>query len=247
MSTSDQNTAAFGKLIGIKFNQPALLTEALTHRSFVNEYGGKDVVKDNERLEFLGDAVLDIIVADMLFRKYPAVDEGQLTQLRAALVRTESLAKLARDCRLGDYLRMGHGEDASGGRERLTLLCRAYEAVIGALYLDRGLDAVTEFVTPQLMEMLEDVIERSLHIDARSELQERIQGRLNITPNYRVTGSEGPEHEKEFHVDVTISDEIIGSGVGKSKRSAAQKAARVALRYLEKHGLPSTVLADDDG
>ncbi len=245
MSEAKRATTAFEEETGIRFREPALLTEALTHRSFVNEYAGDGAVKDNERLEFLGDAVLHIIVTDLLFDKYPAQNEGTLTQLRAALVRTESLAKLARDCRLGEFLLMGRGEELSGGRQRLSLLCRSYEALIGALYLDSGLEAVAAFVTPQLLRLLEDVMEQKLHIDARSELQERIQASLNIAPDYRVADSAGPEHDKEFRVEVSLGDRIIGSGLGKSKRAAAQNAARIALRYLEDHGLPPTALADD--
>jgi ribonuclease-3 len=228
--------------LGIQFHNPELLTQALTHRSFVNEYEGDADTRDNERLEFLGDAVLDLIVADMLYRKYPNVDEGELTQLRAALVKTESLAQLGTNCRLGDYLRIGHGEELSGGRQRLTILCRAFEAVIGAIYLDRGMDAVLDFVVPPLLELLDHIMDNSLHIDARSELQERVQARLNITPDYRVTGAEGPEHAKEFRVEVAIGDAIIGSGSGGSKRAAAQEAARIALRQLEAEGLPDSIL-----
>lgn len=249
MMTTEANRSgtAFEEQMGIRFRAPALLNEALTHRSFVNEYAGDGNVKDNERLEFLGDAVLHIIVTDLLYSKYPGLNEGSLTQLRAALVRTESLAKLARDCRLGDFLQIGRGEELSGGRLRASLLCGAYEALIGALYLDRGLAAATAFVTPPLLRMLEGVVEQGLHIDARSELQERIQASLNVVPDYRVAAAAGPEHDKEFRVEVTLGEQIIGSGLGKSKRAAAQSAARKALRYLEEHGLPPAALADDDG
>lgn len=243
MSKSD-NTAAFEAIIGIEFHDPALLTQALTHRSFVNENEGDGDGRDNERLEFLGDAVLDLIVADMLYRKYPHVDEGELTQLRAALVKTESLAHLGANCRLGEFLRIGHGEELTGGRGRLTILCRAFEAVIGAIYLDQGMEAVVEFVVPPLLALLDDIIDRGAHIDARSELQERIQARLNITPDYRVTSAEGPEHEKEFRVEVAIGDRLMGSGIGGSKRAAAQEAARAALKQLEAEGLPEALLED---
>ena len=231
-------------IIGITFEDPALLTQALTHRSFVNEYDGEGDVRDNERLEFLGDAVLDLLVADMLYRKFPQVDEGELTQLRAALVKTDSLAQLAMNLRLGAYLRIGHGEELSGGRERLTILCRAFEAVIGALYLDQGMSAVVDFVRPPLLELLDHIVENELHIDARSQLQERIQARLNITPDYRVTGTEGPEHLKEFRVEVAIGETLIGSGYGGSKRAAARNAARAALKQLEMGGLPEALLKD---
>ncbi|MCY3796855.1 MAG: ribonuclease III [Chloroflexi bacterium] len=243
MNKSD-NTAAFEAILGIEFHDLSLLTQALTHRSFVNENEGDGDGSDNERLEFLGDAVIDLIVADMLFRKYPHVDEGELTQLRAALVKTESLAHLGRNCRLGEFLRIGHGEELTGGRGRLTILCRAFEAVIGAIYLDQGMDSVVDFVLPPLLALLDDIIKEGAHIDARSELQERIQARLNITPDYRVTGAEGPEHEKEFRVEVAIGDRLIGSGIGGSKRAAAREAARAALKQLEAEGLPDAMSED---
>ncbi len=241
MSNSD-NLPSFEDIIGITFEDPALLTQALTHPSFVNEYEGEEDVRDNERLEFLGDAVLDLMVADMLYRRFPQVDEGELTQLRAALVKTESLAQLGTNCRLGEYLRIGHGEEMSGGRERLTILCRAYEAVVGAIYLDQGMSAVVDFALPPLLELLEDIVENKLHIDARSQLQERIQARLNITPDYRVTGAEGPEHAKQFRVEVAIGESLIASGFGGSKRAAAREAARAALKLLESDGLPEALL-----
>lgn len=229
-------------ILGIQFKDPGLLSQALTHRSFVNESDSGADARDNERLEFLGDAILDLIVADMLYRRYPQADEGELTQLRAALVRTESLARLASNCRLGDYLRIGHGEELSGGRQRLTLLCQAFEALVGAIYLDRGLDALLDFVRPPLLEQLERIVENRLHIDARSQLQERVQARLNITPDYRVTGADGPEHAKEFRVEVAIGDAVLGRGIGASKRAAAQAAAQIALKQIEAEGLPDSVL-----
>ncbi len=243
MRQTNDASAALSESLGLRFNDPKLLMQALTHRSFVNEY---DDALDNERLEFLGDAVLDLIVADLLYRKYPEVDEGELTQLRAALVKTESLARLGLNCRLGEYLRIGHGEERSGGRGRLTILCRAFEALVGAIYIDQGLDAVVGFVVPPLLDLLADIIEKNLHIDARSELQERIQARLNVTPDYRVTGADGPEHAKEFRVEVAIGDTLIGSGSGGSKRAAAQDAARAALKQIEADGLPDSVLFSAD-
>ena len=231
-------TTAFEAALDIRFRDPALLTQALTHRSFVNEFEGEDDIRDNERLEFLGDAVLDLIVADLLYRKFPRVDEGELTQLRSALVKTETLARLGQDCRLGEFLRVGHGEEITGGRERHSILCQAFEALIGAIYLDQGLDAVIDFVVPPLLDQLERVIAEGLHIDARSQLQERVQARLNITPDYRVIGAEGPEHAKEFRVEVAIGEALLGTGIGGSKRAAAQAAARAALKQLEAGDLP---------
>ena len=242
MTKSQEKELDYQTVLGVRFHDPGLLTQALTHRSYVNEFSDDEVLNDNERLEFLGDAILDIIVADMLYRRFPDVSEGELTQLRAALVRTESLAAIGSRFAIGEHLRIGHGEEISGGRERITILCRAFEAVVGAMYLDQGMKTVEDFVMPSLLEMLDHVIENNLHIDARSELQERIQARLSITPLYRVAGADGPDHAKEFRVEVTIGESIIGKGVGTSKRSAAQDAARDALQQLEERGLPE---ADD--
>lgn len=238
MSASHHACSPYEAALGIRFRDPDLLTQALTHRSFVNEYKGAGAARDNERLEFLGDAVLDLIVADLLFRKFPAVDEGELTQLRAALVKTESLAQLGANCRLGEHLRIGRGEELSGGRQRLTILCQAFEALIGAIYLDKGMAAAVDYVAPPLLELLDHIVENDLHIDARSQLQERIQARQNQTPAYRVTGAEGPEHDKEFRVEVAIGEMLIASGTGGSKRAAAQEAARAALKRLDTEGLP---------
>lgn len=241
MTNSTHTQPTFEDILGIQFQNPDLLTRALTHRSFVNEYDGEDEIRDNERLEFLGDAILDVIVADMLFKKYPNVSEGELTQLRAALVKAESLAMIAREFKLGDYLRIGHGEETSGGRERVNNLCRGFEAVVGAMYLDSDIQTVEKFVMPSLLNLLEYVLENNLHIDARSELQERIQATLSITPSYRIAGADGPDHAKEFHMEVTIGDVVIGKGIGTSKRAAAQEAARTALLHLQEKGFPEGV------
>lgn len=250
MTNSTDILPPFEKILGIQFNDPGLLTQALTHRSFVNEYDGEEKIFDNERMEFLGDAILDVIVADMLFKRFPDVSEGELTQLRAALVKTEALAGLAVKFNLGTYLRIGRGEENSGGRERQNNLCRGFEAVIGAMYLDSDIKTVEEFILPSLSELLDYVLEHNLHIDARSQLQERIQATLSITPSYRVAGADGPDHAKEFQVEVIIGETIIGTGVGTSKRSAAQEAARAALQHLEEKGFPEPVdvviTTDDD-
>lgn len=229
-----QTLQNFQDVIGVTFNQSELLQRALTHRSYVNEVEGE--LRDNERLEFLGDAILDFIVADMLFKKFPDVSEGELTQLRAALVRTDSLAELAQEVQLGDYLIMGRGEVSSGGRTRANNLCRGFEAVIGAIYLDRGIEAVRAFILPRLARYLDYVLEHSLHKDARSMLQERSQAELRFTPVYRLVDAEGPDHEKQFLVEVVIGEVVIGEGIGSSKRSAAQSAARNALQRLEQGG-----------
>jgi ribonuclease-3 len=225
------------KGIDLKFQNPSLLTQALTHRSYINEHGITDT-GDNERLEFLGDAVLDFLVGDMLYQRYPDLPEGDLTRLRAALVRTESLASLAQQMGLGDALRMGKGEETTGGRERQTNLCAVFESLVGAIYLDQGLPAVQKFVTPQLNPLLEQIITAALDRDARSTLQEWSQAELNLTPIYRTVSASGPDHQKEFLVEVLIGDVVAGQGIGRSKQAGAQAAARSALENMKSDNPP---------
>jgi ribonuclease-3 len=223
----------FQERIHYHFTDPTLLEQALTHRSYLNEYGGEGDVVDNERLEFLGDAVIDLLVGDMLFRRYPQMPEGDMTRLRAALVRTESLAELGSDIQLGGELRMGRGEEASGGRERITNVCAAFEALTGAIYLDGGIDAVRAFMTGRFEPMLEQVMVEARDKDARSLLQEWSQAEHNLTPAYRTVSESGPDHQKEFVVAVLIGEKDVAHGSGKSKQAAAQSAAREALQLLE--------------
>jgi ribonuclease-3 len=241
MTENNYQFDEFETILGMSFQQPELLRRALTHRSYVNEI--ETDMADNERLEFLGDAILDFVVGDMLFRRFPDVSEGELTQLRAALVRTDSLAMLAADCQLGDFLLIGKGEENSGGRTRINNLCAVFEAVVGAIYIDSGLDAVRAFAIPRLENLLEYVLEYNLHKDARSMLQERSQAELRFTPIYRLVDAAGPDHEKEFFIEVVVGDIVLGAGVGTSKRSAAQSAARAALQRLEETGWPEAAFA----
>jgi ribonuclease-3 len=169
----------------------------------------------------------------MLYQRYPEMPEGDLTRLRAALVRTESLAALAVKCRLGETLRMGKGEEKGGGRERPNNLCGGFEAVMGALYLDQGYDAVRDFVMPHLLTRLEEVFAASLDRDARSVLQEISQAEYNLTPAYRLVEASGPEHEKEFVFEALIGTQVVGRGSGRSKQAASQAAAQNALERLE--------------
>jgi len=238
--TDKNHIKEYQKVIGVHFIDPELLKRALTHRSFVNEVD--EELRDNERLEFLGDAILDLIVAEMLFRRFTDVSEGELTQLRAALVRTDSLAILAENIRLGEFLYMGKGEENSGGRTRVNNLCRGYEALIGGMYLDRGMEAVREFVIPPLNDLLEYVLENDLHKDARSMLQELAQAELHITPIYRIKDSNGPDHEREFYMESVIAGVVVADGAGTSKRSAAQAAARAALKLVEEQGWSDELL-----
>ena len=215
----------------IRFSDQSLLQRALTHRSYINEHP-QDVIEDNERLEFLGDAVLDFITGEWLYNRYPEMKEGRLTRLRAALVRTETLAVLGMQCSLGDALLLGKGEEDSGGRKRQANLCCAFEAVIGAIYLDQGIDTVRDFVLPLFEPALQIVLETDTDKDSKSMLQEWSQAELSITPTYRTVLATGPDHDKEFTVEVLIGDEVYGQGTGHSKQIAAQAAAHDALQRI---------------
>jgi ribonuclease-3 len=215
-------------IIGRSFTNRSLLIDALTHRSYVYEHAATGVVS-NERLEFLGDAVLSTITSDLLYRRFSRASEGELTDLRASLVRASTLASLARDLQLGPCLRLGRGEEATGGRSRELLLARAMEAVIGAIYLDGGMRAAKSFLEPRLIATLARVTSRRHLKDDKSLLQEVAQAQLGITPTYRLAGQSGPSHERIFSVEVLLGDRVAGRGEGSSKRQAEQAAARMAL------------------
>lgn len=218
-------------VLGIRFKDSSLLLQAMTHRSYLNEQEDQKLV-DNERLEFLGDAVLGFLTGEMLFKRFPDLPEGDLTRLRAALVRNETLATLAQACQIGEALRMGKGEEVSGGRSRLNNLGSGFEALLGALYLDQGLDRVRRFLKPRLLPLLDEIIAGALDRDARSALQEWSQAMHSITPVYTTISEAGPDHEKEFTIAVVIHDQVFGTGTGRSKQAAAQAAARDALRGI---------------
>jgi ribonuclease-3 len=218
--------------LSVQFHDLSLLQRALTHRSYLNEHP-EHSLEDNERLEFLGDAVLDFVAGAWLYDRFPEMDEGRLTRLRAGLVRTETLASFARRFRLGEALLLGKGEDDSGGREREKILCGAFEALIGALYLDQGMEAVQRFVEPLLEPALTDILERAADKDPKSLLQEWAQATLGETPLYRTVSSHGPDHAKQFTVEVLIGNTVCGRGTGPSKQSAAQAAAQNALSAVE--------------
>jgi ribonuclease-3 len=222
--------------LGVEFNDSSLLLRALTHRSFLNENPGL-ALEDNERLEFLGDAVLDFLVGAYLYNRFPEVDEGELTMLRAALVRTNTLAGFAGRLGVGDLLRLGYGEAESGGRTRAPLLCAAFEAIVGALYLDQGMDAVREWLEPLLEPAVEETLAASAHRDAKSEFQIWSQAELLATPSYEVISAEGPDHDKVFTVAVIVEGRLWGIGHGSSKQTAAQRAAASALRRVEEGGV----------
>ncbi|GAC1448329.1 MAG: ribonuclease III [Ktedonobacterales bacterium] len=219
---------ALESVLGYRFTQPQLLVDALTHRSYAYEFAAPGVVS-NERLEFLGDAVLALVSADLLYTLAPAAPEGELTAARAALVRASMLATFARRVGLGPHLRLGRGEDATGGRERELLLASAFEAVIGALYRDGGLAAASAVSMPLLRPEAERVFASRRFKDDKSLLQELAQARLGVTPSYRIVSAEGPSHERTFAVEVLLGDRVVASGEGRSKQQAEQSAARHAL------------------
>jgi len=207
-----------------------LLRRALTHRSFLNEH--PEALEDNERLEFLGDAVLDFLVGAWLYRHYPEKAEGELTRLRSALVRTEQLANFAAQIDLGSVMLLGKGEDESGGRRRKALLCGTFEALVGALFLDAGIDAVRKFMEPLLQNAAVNFITPDQIKDPKSEFQEWVQSKGYQPPVYRTIAAYGPDHAKTFEVEVVVNDIVYGRGSGHSKQAAAKAAARAALVSL---------------
>jgi ribonuclease-3 len=223
--------AEFDKRLSLEFSDSLLLHRALTHRSYLNE--NPQAIEDNERLEFLGDAVLDFVVGAWLYVHFPEKSEGELTRLRAALVRTERLAIFAEDVELGRAIRLGKGEEESGGRTRPAMLCAAFEALMGALYLDAGIERVTDFVEPLLDHAIVNIQREHGDIDSKSQLQEWVQGQGYSAPAYKIVSESGPDHDKEFVVEVTVNGETISRGEGKNKQKASKVAARRALDILE--------------
>ena len=219
----------------LPITNPKLLETALTHRSALNEpSSGTSSKVSNERLEFLGDAVLELVVTRFLFKELPQEPEGKLTALRSALVRTETLAEVALELGLGEKLYMSKGEEATGGRANSSLLANTFEAVIGALYLDQGFQAVEKFVDKYLLPKLDKIKQEKLYKDAKSLLQEIVQAQGYSTPEYEVLSAQGLDHAKTFTVAVKIGNKNFGQGCGSSKQAAQQEAARQALAVFEK-------------
>lgn len=219
-----------------RFRDRGLLEHALTHKSRSAEdlSGG---VADNESLEFLGDAVLGLVVADVLFRRYPQFDEGQKSKIKASVVSTHSLARHAEGLQLGEHLILGRGEEKTGGRFKAALLADAYEALIAAIYLDGGLEAATTFLVRELGDALEaGATQKVIGLDYKSALQERLQGLGRALPEYRVSGEAGPDHRKVFTVEVLVGGEVMATASAHSKKQAEQQVAREALRRLEAAG-----------
>jgi ribonuclease-3 len=229
--------ASLSEVLKISFHNLSLLEQAMVHSSYINENPGYAPFS-NERLEFLGDAVLGFIIAEKLYQDYPGLAEGEMTRLRSALVRRDTLVRIARAIRLGDYLYLGKGEEASGGRDKPANLAGALEAVIAAVYLDRDLTATRELVLKLFHAELRKVIERNNEVDYKSELQEFVQSKYHSTPSYRLIEATGPDHDKKFIVEVMVGDAVMGRGMGKSKKIAEAEAARSALQQLPANFTP---------
>ncbi len=222
---------ALARRLGLPFNNLLMLRRALTHRSFLNE--NEDALEDNERLEFLGDAVLDFLVADWLYNRYPEMAEGKLTRLRSAMVGTNQLAAFARRIQLGEALMLGKGEDEGGGRKRKTILCAGFEALVGALYLDAGLPAVRDFVLPMMIPEAEKIVSNQQDRDPKSMLQEWAQSRHLGVPVYQEVSVTGPDHNRTYVFDVFVDGERLGRGEGANKRDACKNAALDAQGKLD--------------
>ena len=220
--------SAFEKKIGHTFKNASLIEQAFTHRSFLNENRGSGK-EHNERLEFLGDAVLELVVTEFLFAKYPMMNEGELTAVRAALVNTISISAAASKLEMNDFLLLSRGESKDTGRARQIILANVFEALIGALYLDAGYIVAKDFIAAQLFAMADEVVEKKLWQDAKSRFQEISQEKSGITPSYQMLQQTGPDHDKKFVVGAFIGQEKIAQGEGKSKQEAEQDAAQKAL------------------
>lgn len=228
--TANESPAELAERLNLNFKDLLLLSRALTHRSYLNEHS--EALEDNERLEYLGDAVLDFIVGVWLYHQYPEMAEGDLTRMRSALVHTEQLAVFARKVNLGDAMRLGRGEVQAGGRRRSALLCDTFEAVVGALYLDSGIESVNAFMHPLLAEAADDILINHKNEDPKSLLQEWAQSQGYQAPLYNTRSALGPDHSKIFELEVVIAGTVYGTGSGPSKSSAAKAAAKAALQRL---------------
>ncbi len=226
------STEVLEKKIGIEFKNGELLLEALTHRSYLNEYTNWKL-PHNERLEYLGDAVLELVITHELFKKFPEYMEGHLTVLRAALVNAQMLSKIAEDIKLDSFMLMSRGERKDTGKAREVILANVIEAVIGAIYIDQGIDSAKKFILQFIWTHLDEILETKSYRDSKSELQEIIQERLKVTPAYRVIKESGPAHKKTFNVGVYFGEKFIADGTGASKQEAEVEAAKQALKKYQ--------------
>jgi ribonuclease-3 len=223
------NLSKLGKSIGIKFKNQDLLGQAFVHRSYLNENPGCGL-EQNERLEFLGDAVMELVVTNHLFKNYPNNPEGDLTTWRAALVNSKMLAEIATKLKFNDYLMLSKGEGQDTGRARQFILANTFEAVVGAIYLDRGFEKAEKFLEKNLLCEFKRVLEQKLYLDPKSHFQEEAQGKMGITPSYELVKEEGPDHAKSFEIGVYLNGDLIAVGKGPSKQTAQEQAAKEALK-----------------
>jgi ribonuclease-3 len=227
----EESPAALAQRLGLPIKNLLLLRRALTHHSYVNEHS--EALEDNERLEFLGDAILDFVTGAWLYHQFPEMAEGELTRMRSALVCTEQLAEFARMLSLGSAMRLGHGEDQAGGRQKDILLCATFEALIGAVYLQNDIATIQQFVHPMLQQASEQIILSWDSRDPKSRLQEWSQGQRLGIPKYVTVSISGPEHQRTFEIEVQINGKVYGRGSGQNKQVAERAAAQVALDVIE--------------
>jgi ribonuclease-3 len=220
--------SAFEKKVGVTFKDKTLLRTAFTHRSYLNE-NRRSGMEHNERLEFLGDAVLELIVTEYLFAKYPEKNEGDLTSYRSALVNAVTLAGVAEGLGMNEHLLLSRGETKDTGRARQVILANAIEAYIGALYLDQGYEATKQFVAKYVFKLVDDIVSKKMWLDAKSHFQEKAQEVVGVTPSYETVKQIGPDHDKHFTVAVFLGKERVAEGSGKSKQEAEQSAAKAGL------------------
>lgn len=218
----------FEEAVNVTFKDKELLKKAFTHRSYLNENNAEGI-EHNERLEFLGDAVLELVVTSYLYKTYPDNPEGDLTAYRSALVNTVSISEAATMLNMNDYLLLSKGEAKDTGKARQYILANTYEAVIGAIYLDQGYDVAEKFIALSLFDKLQGIIDKKLYKDAKSYVQELAQEHVSVTPTYTVLHESGPDHDRNFEVGVYFGEELIAKGKGKAKQEAEQNAARAAL------------------
>lgn len=215
----------------IDFQNKDLLAQAMVHRSFLNENPNSSL-SSNERMEFLGDAVLSFVISDFLYARFPHYQEGDLTNLRSRIVRTTSLAQIAKKLRLGDYLLMGRGEEESGGKQKASLLANSVEALIGAVYLDQGVKAADSFIKQEFSSLIEKLVKKPKAKDFKSTLQEKVQSETKTAPAYRTLKASGPPHSRTFTIGVFLKRKLVAEGRGNNKQEAEQKAAQAALEKL---------------
>ena len=221
--------SSFEKAVGVTFHDKGLLKQAFIHRSYINENPGMKL-SHNERLEFLGDAVLELVVTDYLYRRYPHTAEGELTAFRSALVNATIIGESAREMHMNEYLLLSKGESKDVGKARLYILANTFEAVVGAIFLDQGYVVAETFIAKVLFSKLDEIVESGSWRDAKSAVQEKAQEYVHVTPAYKVLSESGPDHNKQFTIGIYFGNDLIAQGKGKSKQEAEQKAATEALK-----------------